>query len=104
MDIYTNKFSIAVWDDESESESTLELTAVNDAALAQLVARVNACFGHLLDGHGIMAHGRDLAKRVLYRESLGDHLCPTCASVVMRGDKYCRICGQRLQWEDDCNA
>lgn len=53
MDIMTDKFRISIFDEVSGGESFLEISAVGDTELADLVARANACFGHLLEKHGM---------------------------------------------------
>lgn len=53
MDIMTDKFRISIFDEISGGESFLEISAVGDTQLAELVARANACFGHLPEKHGM---------------------------------------------------
>ena len=97
MDIMTDKFRISI-DDDSGGESVLEITAISDEALAALLARVNACFWHLLETNDLIHPARDIERPVLHRASLGDYLCPVCASIVMKADHYCGQCGQKLAW------
>lgn len=100
MDIITDKFRICIFDEDSGGESSLEISAIDDEALAELMARANACFGHLLETAGLIVPARDIERPVLCRESLGDHLCPVCASIVMKSDRYCSQCGQKLEWKE----
>ena len=95
MGITTDKFRISIFDEDG-GESALEISALGDKELAELIARANACFGHLL---------KTMGGEFPRLSPNGNYVCPSCGCGVEIPDQYCRRCGQKLLWaEVDGNA